>query len=77
MLHHILEDSVRNIADEEIMLRMPVRQQRGQRVRVFSYHRRTFVFSGTDVKIRVFRYRCKDFSYLDSCFQVPAHTLSY
>ena len=40
MLHHILEYSVRHVADEQIMLRVPVRQKGRERVRGFSYHAR-------------------------------------
>lgn len=76
MLHHVLEDGISDIADEQIVLRVPIREQGGQRVRVFSYHRSTFVFSDTDVKIRVFSYQNKDFSYQDSCFQLPIMSIN-
>lgn len=55
MLHHILQDSVRDIADEEIMLRMAVWKE-GRQFRVISYHLSTFVFSVTKIKIRVISY---------------------
>jgi hypothetical protein len=57
MLHHVLQNSVRHIADEQIMLRVTIGQKRRKRVRVFSYH---------SMHIRVFSYRCQD-----SCFQLP------
>ena len=67
MLHHVLQHRVGNVADEQIMLRMTIREE-GGKIRVFSYNAATFVFSVTAVKIRVFSYRKQDFSYRDSCY---------
>ena len=72
MLHHVLQHGVSDIADEEIMLRMTIRKERGEGVRVISYHRPTFVVLVTAVKIRVISYRKQDFSYQDSCYQLPS-----
>lgn len=72
MLHHVLQHGVSDIADEEIMLRMTIRKERGEGIRVISYHRHTFVVLVTAVKIRVISYRKQDFSYPDSCYQLPA-----
>ena len=71
MLHHVLQNSVSDIADEEIMLRVAIRKERGESVRVISYHGSTFVVLVTTVKIRVISYRKQDFSYRDSCYQLP------
>ncbi|GAA6178496.1 hypothetical protein NBRC116593_44180 [Sulfitobacter pacificus] len=76
MLHHILEDRIRDVADKQIMLRMPVRQKWSESIRVISYHDPTFVFLVTEVKIRVFSYQKQDFSYQDSCYQLPEDLLS-
>ena len=72
MLHHVLQHRIRHVADEQVVLGVAIGQKRRKRVRVFSYHGATFVFSVTAVKIRVFSYRNQDFSYRDSCFQLPA-----
>ena len=69
VLHHVLQNRVGDIADEQVMLRMTVRQKGREGVRVFSYHEAWFVFSVTHVKIRVF-------SYQDSCFQLPRFVFS-
>jgi hypothetical protein len=45
--HYVLEHRVRDIADEQIVLRVPVREEGIQSVRVFSYHGVIFVFSVT------------------------------
>ena len=74
MLHHILQDSVSDITNEQIMLRMTIRQERGEDIRVISYHESTFVLSVTAVKIRVISYQKQDFSYRDSCYQLPVFT---
>ena len=71
MLHHVLQHGVSDIADEEIMLRMTIRKERGESVRVISYHGPTFVVLVTAVKIRVISYQKQDFSYPDSCYQLP------
>ena len=71
VLHHVLQDSVSHITDEQIMLRMTIRQERGESIRVISYHESTFVVLVTAVKIRVISYRKQDFSYQDSCYQLP------
>ena len=71
MLHHILQDSVSDITNEQIMLRMTIRQKRGEGIRVISYHESTFVVLVTAVKIRVISYQKQDFSYRDSCYQLP------
>ena len=71
MLHHVLQDSVSHITDEQIMLRMAIRQERGEGIRVISYHEATFVVLVTAVKIRVISYQKRDFSYRDSCYQLP------
>ena len=68
MLHHVLQHGVSDIADEEIMLRMTIREERGKRIRVISYHESTFVVLVTAVKIRVISYQNQDFSYQDSCY---------
>ncbi len=72
MLHHVLQHRIRHVADEQVVLGVAIGQKRRKRVRVFSYHGATFVFSVTAVKIRVFSYQNQDFSYRDSCFQLPA-----
>ena len=74
MLHHILQDSVSDITNEQIMLRMTIRQKRGEGIRVISYHESTFVVLVTAVKIRVISYQKQDFSYRDSCYQLPVFT---
>ena len=74
MLHHVLQDSVSYITDEQIMLRMAIRQERSESIRVISYHESTFVVLVTAVKIRVISYRKQDFSYQDSCYQLPSLT---
>ena len=53
------------------MLGVAIRQERGESVRVISYHESTFVVLVTAVKIRVISYRKQDFSYQDSCYQLP------
>ena len=68
VLHHVLQDSVGDITDEKIMLRMAIRQKRGEGIRVISYHDLTFVVLVTAVKIRVISYQKQDFSYRDSCY---------
>ena len=68
VLHHVLQDSVSDITDKQIMLRMTVREERGKRIRVISYHEMTFVVLVTAVKIRVISYQKQDFSYRDSCY---------
>ena len=72
VLHHVLQDSVSHITDEQIMLRMAIRQERGESIRVISYHESTFVVLVTAVKIRVISYQKQDFSYQDSCYQLPS-----
>ena len=72
VLHHVLQDSISHITDEQIMLGMAIRQERGESIRVISYHESTFVVLVTAVKIRVISYRKQDFSYQDSCYQLPA-----
>ena len=57
VLHHVLQYSVSDIADEEIMLRVTIRKEWGKGVRVISYHRG---------HIRDFSYRSQD-----SCYQLP------
>ena len=74
VLHHVLQNSISHITDEQIMLRMAIRQERGERIRVISYHESTFVVLVTAVKIRVISYQKQDFSYRDSCYQLPAFT---
>ena len=71
MLHHVLQHSVSDIADEKVMLRVAIWKERGEGVRVISYHGSTFVVLVTTVKIRVISYRKQDFSYQDSCYQLP------
>ena len=71
MLHHVLQHGVSDVADEKVMLRVTVRKERGEGVRVISYHGSTFVVLVTTVKIRVISYRKPDFSYQDSCYQLP------
>ena len=71
MLHHVLQHSVSYIADEKVMLRVAIRKERGEGVRVISYHGSTFVVLVTAVKIRVISYPKQDFSYHDSCYQLP------
>lgn len=71
MLHHVLQHSVSDIADEKVMLRVAIRKERGEGIRVISYHGSTFVVLVTTVKIRVISYPKQDFSYQDSCYQLP------
>ena len=71
MLHHVLQHSVSDIADEKVMLRVAIRKERGEGIRVISYHGSTFVVLVTTVKIRVISYTKQDFSYQDSCYQLP------
>ena len=71
VLHHVLQDSISDITDKQVMLRMTIRQERGESIRVISYHESTFVVLVTAVKIRVISYRKQDFSYQDSCYQLP------
>ncbi len=71
MLHHILEDRISNVTDEQIVLWVTIWQERGQGIRVISYHGPTFVVLVTDVKIRVISYQKQDFSYQSSCYQLP------
>ena len=47
---------------------MTIREERGKRIRVISYHESTFVVLVTAVKIRVISYQNQDFSYQDSCY---------
>jgi hypothetical protein len=68
MLHHVLQHGVSDIADEKVVLRVTIRKERGEGVRVISYHRYTFVVLVTTVKIRVISYLKQDFSYQDSCY---------
>jgi hypothetical protein len=49
MRHHILEDGIRDIADEQVMLRMPLGQQGQGRIRGFRHHARFFGVSDTEV----------------------------
>ena len=57
MLHHILEDRISNITDEQVVLWVTIWQERGQGIRVISYHGSTFVVLVTNVKIRVISYQ--------------------
>ncbi len=57
MLHHVLQHGISDIANEEIMLRMTIREKRGKHIRVISYHESMFVVLVTTVKIRVISYR--------------------
>ena len=77
VLHHILQDSVRHITNEQIMLRMAIRQEWSESIRVISYHESTFVVLVTAVKIRVISYQKQDFSYRDSCYQLPTFEKKY
>jgi len=37
MLHHVLQHSVSDIADEKVMLRVAIRKERSEGIRVISY----------------------------------------
>lgn len=66
MRHHVLQDSVSHIADEQVMLRMPIRHQRDNRVRVISYHASSSWF-----QVPPSRFVLSVTHRLDSCYQLP------
>jgi hypothetical protein len=82
LLEHILQDRIGHVADEQVMLRMAVGEERGQpEIRGFSYPLLIFVVSVTECQDSWFQLpsprfvvsvtEIRGFSYRDSWFQLP------
>ncbi len=56
VLHHVLQHRVGHVADEQVMLRVAVRDQLRVAIRGISVHTLNFVLSVTTVKIRGISY---------------------
>ena len=86
--HIVLGDRIRHVADEEVLDRVTIRQERRTILRVITHHRGLIVLLPTGVKLRVIahqiaitvlshtkglKYQKRAFTHQDSCICPPSN----